>query len=85
MNTEANQPTKHLEHHKGGTLRARGQTVNGLAHGYWEWFRTDGTRMRSGHFDMGVQVGRWTTYDRAGEAYKVTEMKPDASKALTRL
>lgn len=85
MNTEAGQPVDHREYHKSGTLRARGQTVEGLAHGYWEWFRTDGRRMRSGHFDMGVQVGRWTTYDRAGEPYKVTEMKLDASKALKRL
>lgn len=85
MNTDPGLPTDHLEHHKGGTLRARGQTVDGLAHGYWEWFRTDGTLMRSGHFDMGVQVGRWTTYDRTGAAHKVTEMKPDASKGLTRL
>ena len=66
----------HVETHKGGSIRARGQMLNGLLHGYWEWFRLDGTKLRSGSFDRGEQVGEWTTYDRAGEPYKVTNMKP---------
>ncbi len=41
-------------------------------HGYWEWFRADGTIMRSGTFDKGKQVGEWTTYDRSGAVVKVT-------------
>jgi antitoxin component YwqK of YwqJK toxin-antitoxin module len=49
--------------------------LGGEMHGYWEWFRKDGTRMRSGHFDRGVQVGEWTTYDAKGNVYKVTRMK----------
>ena len=44
--------------------------------GYSEWFRKDGTRMRSGFFEDGKQTGSWTTYDGKGEVYKVTEMKP---------
>ncbi len=32
--------------------------------------------MRSGYFENGEQVGEWTTYDRAGEVYKVTKMSP---------
>ena len=43
--------------------------------GYWEWFRLDGTRMRSGYFDHGTQVGEWITYDRRGEVHKVTMMR----------
>lgn len=42
--------------------------------GYWEWFRKDGTKMRSGHFKNGERVGEWTTYDREGQVYKVTNM-----------
>jgi antitoxin component YwqK of YwqJK toxin-antitoxin module len=63
------------EFHKGGTVCARGRKWDGQLHGYWEWFRKDGTRMRSGSFDRGVQVGQWTTYDAKGNVYKVTTMK----------
>jgi antitoxin component YwqK of YwqJK toxin-antitoxin module len=37
--------------------------------GYWEWFRKDGTRMRTGYFENGKQLGDWMTYD------EVTTMK----------
>jgi antitoxin component YwqK of YwqJK toxin-antitoxin module len=49
--------------------------------GYWEWFRKDGTKLRSGHFNNGQQTGAWTTYDKRGQVYKVTTMKPKAKKA----
>jgi antitoxin component YwqK of YwqJK toxin-antitoxin module len=42
--------------------------------GCWEWFRKDGSRMRSGSFKAGKQTGTWTTYDRKGRVFKVTEM-----------
>lgn len=61
--------------HRDGSLWAQGQTLDGLPTGYWEWFRKDGTRLRSGHFDKGEQVGEWTTYDSAGQVYKVTKMR----------
>ena len=61
--------------HRDGSLWARGQTLDGVFTGYWEWFRKDGTRLRSGHFDNGEQVGEWTTYDAKGEPYKVTRMR----------
>jgi antitoxin component YwqK of YwqJK toxin-antitoxin module len=63
------------QYHKGGSLWAKGQTLEDLPTGYWEWFRKDGTRLRSGYFEAGKQVGEWTTYDREGEVYKVTRMK----------
>jgi len=69
---------KHVQYHKNGTVWARGQTVDGVPTGYWEWFRVDGTRMRSGTFEDGAQVGEWTTYDKAGNVYKVTAMKRKA-------
>lgn len=75
---------EHLQYHKDGTLWARGQMVGDKATGYWEWFRKDGTRLRSGHFENGVQVGEWTTYDAQGDVYKVTQVKPRTSKPATR-
>ena len=63
----------HVERHRDGSVRARGPVVDGQPHGYWEWFRLDGTLMRSGTFSAGRTVGEWTTYDQAGTPYKVTD------------
>ncbi|MEO3389424.1 hypothetical protein [Mesorhizobium sp. CAU 1741] len=76
---------EHIQRHKDGSLWAKGQTVDGIAHGYWEWFRKNGTKLRSGQFDMGEQVGDWTTYDAAGDPYKVTTMKPGRSAGRTKV
>ena len=62
----------HVERHRDGTIRARGPVRDGQPDGYWEWFRLDGTMLRSGHFEQGRQVGEWITYDRSGAPYKVT-------------
>jgi antitoxin component YwqK of YwqJK toxin-antitoxin module len=62
--------------HRDGSLWAKGQHRDGREHGYWEFFRLDGTLLRSGHFDAGEQCGTWTTYDKAGMPYKVTQIKP---------
>jgi antitoxin component YwqK of YwqJK toxin-antitoxin module len=61
-----------IERHRDGTIRGRGKVLDGQPHGYWEWFRLDGTMLRSGHFDRGRQIGEWTTYDKSGAVYKVT-------------
>ncbi len=66
--------------HKDGTVWARGQVDGDTPVGYWEWFRKDGTKLRSGHFEAGEQTGDWTTYDKKGEVYKVTRMKPKPAK-----
>jgi uncharacterized protein YdhG (YjbR/CyaY superfamily) len=75
-----------VQYHKDGSVWAKGQSFNGVATGYWEWFRKDGTKMRSGYFEEGQQVGQWITYDRRGRVYKVTTMKPkpDAKSKATR-
>lgn len=65
---------EHVERHRDGSVRARGPVVDGVPDGYWEWFRLDGTKLRSGHFAAGRQVGEWITYDRSGAPYKVTQM-----------
>ena len=72
MSSQVNTFTKY---HKDGSLWATGQTLNDVPTGYWEWFRKDGTRLRSGYFKHGEQVGDWTTYDRTGNVHKVTAMK----------
>ena len=60
-------------HSNGETIWSKGQVVNGLPDGYWEWFRIDSTKKRSGYFDLGTSIGEWTTYDEAGQVYKVTK------------
>lgn len=80
------QEQERVDRHKDGSVRAREPTLDGELHGYWEWFRKDGTKLGSGHFDRAVQVGEWTTYDAAGQVYKVTVMKPKgAGKSGRRL
>jgi hypothetical protein len=62
--------------HRDGSLWVRGQTIDDVPTGYWEWFRRDGTKLRSGWFEGGEQVGEWTTYDSSGNPYKTTQVKP---------
>lgn len=76
MPTKRKSPKKHIEYHKDGSVWAQGQKADGVAVGYWEWFRLDGTKMRSGHFESGEQIGEWTTYDKKGQVYKVTNINP---------
>lgn len=66
----------HIHYHKDGTIWAKGRLLGGVMVGYWEWFRKNGVRMRSGSFEKGVQSGKWTTYDQQGKVKKVTLMKP---------
>ncbi|MGD8166180.1 toxin-antitoxin system YwqK family antitoxin [Herbiconiux sp. P16] len=75
MATEGSEPVERVDHHRDGSVRARGQVVGDEPEGYWEWFRLDGTIMRSGTFESGAQVGEWTTYDKNGAPYKTTRMK----------
>ena len=69
----------HILYHKDGSIWAKGQKFGYICVGYWEWFRLDGTKMRSGHLESGKQIGEWTTYDKKGQVYKVTKMKPKAT------
>ena len=69
-------PKEHIHYHKDGTVWAKGQMLGDDMTGYWEWFRKDGTKIRSGYFENGEQTDEWTTYDKAGEVYKITKMKP---------
>ena len=64
-----------IDRHNDGTIKAKGHVIDDVLTGYWEWFRKDGTKMRSGFFENGKQVGEWTTYDDKGRVVKVTKMK----------
>lgn len=57
------------------TIWSKGKVVDGVADGYWEWYRIEGTIKRSGYFENGKQVGEWTTYDKEGKPVKVTSME----------
>lgn len=59
-----------------GSVKARGPVRDGELEGYWEWFRKDGTKLRSGYFQHGEPTGEWTTYDAHGEVHKVTRRGP---------
>lgn len=62
-----------IKYHANGLTRwSKGKVVNGQPDGYWEWYRPDGTRKRSGYFKLGEAVGEWTTYNDKGEVHKVT-------------
>lgn len=62
-------------HANSDTMWSKGKLLNNEPDGYWEWYRTDGTIKRSGHFDKGDAVGEWITYDNEGNVYKVTTRK----------
>jgi antitoxin component YwqK of YwqJK toxin-antitoxin module len=64
-----------IDRHKDGSIKAWGHVIDDVLTGYWEWFRKDGSKMRSGYFNDGKQVGQWTTYDAKGKVVKVTKMK----------
>jgi uncharacterized protein YdhG (YjbR/CyaY superfamily) len=63
-----------LVYYGNGFLKAAGKVKGGNLHGPWSWYRSDGTLMRTGSFDCGVQVGQWTTYDRSGAVVRVTNI-----------
>ena len=60
------------EFYDDGGLKAKGRMKDGELHGPWQWWRKDGSLLRSGSFDRGRQVGEWTTYDRDSAPVKVT-------------
>ena len=59
-----------------GGPKHRGSRLDGEMHGVWEFFRRDGSLMRSVEFDSGKQVGMWRTFDRSGTVVSETEFPP---------
>lgn len=60
-------------HANGKTVWSKGKIKDNQPDGYWEWYRLDGTKKRSGTFRKGEPVGEWTTYDAKGKKHKVSQ------------
>lgn len=69
---EGGETIEALERYANGNVKLRGGYLDGEMHGPREFFRSDGSLMRSGSFDRGRQVGGWRTYDRNGDLVKET-------------
>jgi antitoxin component YwqK of YwqJK toxin-antitoxin module len=69
----ATKPVREIIKYGDGTVKARGQRLDGELHGAWKFFRLDGSLMRSGSFDRGRQVGVWNTFTRSGNRVKSTD------------
>ena len=74
-------PIPAIDHYDNGKVRFRGANLDGKMHGPWEFFRRDGSRMRSGSFEHGKQIGVWRTFDRSGKVVKETEFPGPAPRA----
>ena len=71
-------PVLSVAHYDDGGVRYRGFQLDGEMHGAWQFFRKDGSLMRSGAFDRGRQVGIWRTYDRVGKVVTETDFSKRA-------
>ena len=56
-----------------GLPRFKGEYSDGKMNGFWQFFRKDGSLMRSGSFDHERQIGIWKTFDREGKLVKETD------------
>ena len=61
-----------IERYDNGRVRFRGANLDGKMHGPWQFFRRDGSLMRSGSFERGTQIGLWRTFDKKGRVVKET-------------
>ena len=78
----SSEPVPDIAYYGDGGIQSRGFTLDGEMHGAWEFFRKDGSVMRTGEFDRGRQVGIWRTFDRAGRLVKETDFsKPGGRRA----
>lgn len=67
-------------HYATGQVQSTGQMLDGEMHGEWQFFRKDGSVMRTGWFDRGRQTGIWRTYERSGRLVSETDFSSKASK-----
>jgi antitoxin component YwqK of YwqJK toxin-antitoxin module len=67
-----------VAHYGDGGVQSRGFTLDGEMHGSWEFYRKDGSVLRTGEFDRGRQVGTWRTFDRSGRLVKETDFSKRA-------
>jgi len=71
--TRRSQPVEETAHYPNGRLKFTGSRLDGELHGAWSWYRTDGSIMRTGQFELGRRVGVWRSYDRSGRVVKETD------------
>lgn len=71
--TNGSEATPQIVHYPTGVVKMKGLLLEGEMHGAWEWYRTDGSLMRTGEFDRGKQIGLWRTFDRSGRMVKATD------------
>jgi antitoxin component YwqK of YwqJK toxin-antitoxin module len=69
----AAEPVPETALYPNGGVKFKGFLLEGEMHGAWEFYRSDGSLMRSGEFDRGKQVGVWRTFDRSGAVVKETD------------
>ena len=62
-----------VEYYKNGGIKAKGKYKGSKMHGKWEFYRMDGSLMRSGAFTNGSQSGTWITFDAKGKKVKETK------------
>lgn len=62
-------------YYKNGGIKAKGKYKGAQLHSKWEFYRQDGSLMRSGEFNNGAQCGTWVTYDAKGKKVKETKFK----------
>jgi antitoxin component YwqK of YwqJK toxin-antitoxin module len=72
--SKAWEPAPDIAYYGTGALQSRGFTLDSEMHRAWEFFRKDGSVMRTGEFDRGRQVGVWRTFDRTGRLVKETDL-----------
>ena len=77
---KASEPVPDAAYYATGPVQSRGFTLGGEMHGAWEFFRSDGSVMRTGEFDRGRQVGIWRTFDRTGRLVKETDFSKRRSR-----
>ena len=71
--SKASEPQPDIARYGSGALQSTGFRLDGEMHGPWEFYRKDGSVMRTGTFDRGRQVGVWRTFDRTGRLVKETD------------
>jgi uncharacterized protein YdhG (YjbR/CyaY superfamily) len=55
----------YLSLYDNGQLKSKGKYRDGKMHGDWQFFRRDGSLMRSGRLEADQPVGDWITYPRS--------------------
>jgi antitoxin component YwqK of YwqJK toxin-antitoxin module len=73
------EPVPTVVYYENGVVKMKGSHLDGEMHGDWEWYRTDGSVMRTGSLVRGKQVGPWRTFARSGQLVKETDFGSSAA------